>query len=74
MRARDEHRHGSPLADQTSLSKETGREGKGQNEDMNYLSGSLGSERASVADGLMPARLPFKIGSQKAFVGVDLAV
>lgn len=70
MGAKDEHRCGRPLADQWSLSKETGRGGKGQNEKKkkNQLFGSLGFERARVADSLTPKRLPFTIREPRGFL------
>lgn len=70
MGAKDEHRCGRPLADQRSLSKETGREGKGRmkKKKKNQLFGSLGSERARVADSLMPKRLPFTMREPRGFL------
>lgn len=69
MWAKDEHRCGRLLADQRSLGKETGREGKGRmKKKMNQLFGSLGSERARVADSLMPKRLPFTIREPRGFL------
>lgn len=71
------HRHGQPLVDQKSLSRETGREGgRGQNEKkVNQFFWLLGfrESQGSRQSHAQKVTLPDK-GAPRVFAGVDLAV
>lgn len=70
------HRHGQPLVDQKSLSRETGREGEGRmKKKVNQFFWLLGfrESQGSRQSHAQKVTLPDK-GAPRVFAGVDLAV